>query len=301
MTNGDFSSGVLAPWIAFGTITSQVASGVAEFVRPTSTPPAGAILQLTGQPAAAGDILTAGFELGNSSSVRKRVTILLHDADFSDLSACTFWLAPGQPLGPYTMRAFATKPWVNATISVYAATVDTLEWARLDNVSLRKTPGATIPGTQCLEFDDIASSANLGSIEMLDSARSAATRRSAVVGNGQRPAGTGPGTAFDRSAMTPEVLVETDWIDLTDASGARLSLDSWLLAPSIYGEIQVRTGDGDWMPLLNLGSADDWTSIEIELDAWLGRRIALRLVWRNEDGRNTGTWAIRHWRVEVIR
>ncbi len=58
---------------------------------------------------AAGEILTAHLDLGNSSGVRKRVTVLLHDLDFGDLSACTFWLAPGQPLSSYAMRTFATQ------------------------------------------------------------------------------------------------------------------------------------------------------------------------------------------------
>ena len=44
---------------------------------------------------AANQILTATFQLGNSSGVRKRVTVILHDSDFCDLSACTFWLAAG--------------------------------------------------------------------------------------------------------------------------------------------------------------------------------------------------------------
>ena len=68
-----------------------------------------------------GDRMTAQFQLGNSSGVVKRVIVLLHDLDFSDLAACTFWLDPGQPLSSYTMRAFTTKTWTNATLSIYAA------------------------------------------------------------------------------------------------------------------------------------------------------------------------------------
>jgi hypothetical protein len=149
LVNGDFSQG-LSGWGLFGQIVQQTVGGVFEFYRPAGTP-AGVILQRTGVAMAAGSILTASLDLGNSSDVRKRVTILICDADFSDLAACTFWLAPGQPLSPYAVRMFTSKEWANATLSVYAATIGTDEWIRLDNVSLRRTPAASTAGTTCLE------------------------------------------------------------------------------------------------------------------------------------------------------
>jgi hypothetical protein len=149
--NGDFSAGTLAPWGTFGTITYQVAGGVFEFIRPTNVPPSGVVLQPTGQTFPAGAILTATFELGNSSAVRKRVTVILHDLNFSDLAACTFWLEPGQPLSAYAVRAYTTRAWTNATLSVYPATTGLHEWIRLDNVTFRTTPGTVIIGTECVE------------------------------------------------------------------------------------------------------------------------------------------------------
>jgi NHL repeat len=150
LTNGDFSTGALSPWGVFGTITQQIVSGVFEFIRPTNDPPAGVVFQTTGQPMTANQILTATFQLGNSSAVRKRVTVILHDSDFSDLSACTFWLPPGQALSGYTYRTYTTKAWANAMISVYAATTDSLQWIRLDNVTLQRTPHAAAGGAQCV-------------------------------------------------------------------------------------------------------------------------------------------------------
>ncbi len=152
VTNGGFDSGV-PPWLLFGQIVSQLSAGVFEFYRPAGAPgdPAGVIFQRTATPFASGTILTATFDLGNSSSVRKRVTVLLHDADFLDLAACTFWMPPGQPLSTYVMRGFSTKTWVDATVSVYAATVGTDQWIRLDNVSMRQTPTQVAFGTECIE------------------------------------------------------------------------------------------------------------------------------------------------------
>jgi GT2 family glycosyltransferase/subtilisin-like proprotein convertase family protein len=151
LTNGDFGS-ALSGWSPFHDLVHQITGGVFEFVRPgTPNVPAGGILQSLAQSFPSGQIVTSTFDLGNSSSVRKRVTVILHDLNFTDLSACTFWLAPGQPLSPYTMRSFATQPWAQPTFSIYAATVGGDTWTRLDNVSLRKTPGNAIAGTDCQE------------------------------------------------------------------------------------------------------------------------------------------------------
>ncbi len=151
LVNGDFGSGLLPPWGTFGTITWQITGGVLELIKLSSVAPAGVVLQQTGQAATANQILTTNFQLGNSSGVRKRVTVLLHDNDFSDLAACTFWLAPGQALSNYALRSFATKAWTNTTLSFYPATVGVEQWIQLDNVTLQRTPGATALGTECVE------------------------------------------------------------------------------------------------------------------------------------------------------
>ena len=149
IVNGGFSSGAITPgWGVFGQIQWQVSGGVFEFIKLPGAP-AGVVLQPTGQTANAGDILTATFQLGNSSTVRKRVTVILHDYDFSDLSACTFWIPAGQPLSPYTFRTFTTKPWITATIAFYPSTVGVDQWIQLDDVTLKRTPSVSITGTEC--------------------------------------------------------------------------------------------------------------------------------------------------------
>ena len=149
LVNGDFSAG-LAPWGLFGQIVQQITNGVFEFYRPAGTP-SGVVLQNTMQAIPSGEIVTATFALGNSSAVRKRVTVLLHDNSFGDLAACTFWLPAGQPLSPYAMRTFTTQAWSAATLSVYPATVGTDAWIQLDNATLRRTPSTAIAGTECIE------------------------------------------------------------------------------------------------------------------------------------------------------
>ena len=149
ITNGTFASGTTG-WTLFGQINGAVNAGVFEFIRLAGNP-AGVVLQSTGQAVSANQILTATFQLGNSSSVRKRVTVILHDSNFADLSACTFWLAPGQALSNYTYRTFATQAWANATFSVYGATVGPEQYIRLDNVAMQATPATAITGTECRE------------------------------------------------------------------------------------------------------------------------------------------------------
>jgi hypothetical protein len=156
LTNGDFNTGSLAPWGLFGQITSQIVNGVFEFIKPSSAPPAGVVLQYTNQAVSIGTPVDAFFQLGNSSSVRKRVTVILHTSDFSDLSACTLWLDPGQPLSDYAMRTYATRAWANATVSVYPATTGLDQWIRLDNVTFRQNPGLATIGTECYETEALA-------------------------------------------------------------------------------------------------------------------------------------------------
>jgi Zn-dependent metalloprotease len=151
LTNGTFTS-ALTPWTTFGNLSSQLTSGVFEFFKLAGLP-SGTVFQNTGQAMANDQRITATFQLGNSSGLRQRVTVLVQEADFSDLAACTFWVPPGLPLSDYAVRTYATKAWTNATLSVYPASVGTApanQWLQLDNASLKRTTTA-ITGTECFE------------------------------------------------------------------------------------------------------------------------------------------------------
>src|SRR5699024_7718935 len=102
IVDGGFANG-LASWWTHGDLAVQASNGLVEFRRPAGTDPAGVIFQPTGVPVPRDQILTATFDLGNSSAVRKRVTVLLHDLAFNDLAACTFWIPPGQSPAAYAM------------------------------------------------------------------------------------------------------------------------------------------------------------------------------------------------------
>ena len=292
--NGDFSGPALAPWATFGTITSQVAGGVFEFVRPDATPPAGVVLQPTGQTVGLQEILTATFDLGNSSTVRKRVTVLLHDNNFNDLSACTFWLAPGQLLSPYSMRVFATQAWSNATISVYAATVGPDQWTRLDNVTWRRTPAAAISGTDCVEP---ASAGPSQAARTSGAARPGLRAR--AVSDAAATIRTAPGASSDPLPGGGHVAGISEWIDLTRASQARLSLDARVLSDESAGEIEISVDGGEWRRLITVPASEDWTAVELDLSSWLGHWVAVRFV--TPEAATRPVWLIRSFRVEIHR
>jgi len=291
LTNGDFGTGVTSPWSLFGDLTSQVTAGVFEFIRPgTPGQPAGVIFQSTGQTPAQGDILTASFQLGNSSSVRKRVTVLLQDLDFSDLTACTFWLPPAEALSTYTMRSFATKAWANATLSVYAATTGTDQWMRLDNVSLQKTPGTAALGTECLEpvlgpaaFGGGAATTGTGGASITVDGT---TRTVPALGSGgftsSRDAaggGTGAGWSAEAGVNGRAVLALVEPVDLTAARSAQLTFNSSLSAGASSGFAQVSVDGVTWRTVASAPKTGQWTTVGADLGAFVGHRIYLRFVF----------------------
>jgi hypothetical protein len=266
LSNGDFTTQALNPWITFGQIVHQIVGGVFEFIRPAGTP-AGVVLQSTAAGLAADDILTATLQLGNSSSVRKRVTVLLHDANFSDLSACTFWLSPGQTLSPYAMRAYATKSWTNATLSVYGATVGLDSWMRLDDVTFRRTPAALIAGTTCIEPGDEAGVDLLGE-SGIERHRINPTAHAPIT---SAHAISTAGVVFDRSHLDPS-------IGLRGISRAFLSFESMLPTDRAYGEVQISEDGFSWQPIAMVPFSDEWILVDLDLGELGGTFSKLRFV-----------------------
>ncbi len=294
LVNGNFASGAVAPgWGLFGQISGSVQGGVFQFTKVAGVP-SGVILQPTGQTVAANELLTATFQLGNTSSERKRVTVILHDNSFGDLSACTFWLAPGQPLSNYVYRTYATQAWSNATLSIYPATVGAAQEMLLDNVTLHRTPSAEITGTECIE------PASPLQMPLTGAARRALRdRMNALLTPG--PAAAEPATPATSAvpgalaAMVPArpVSVELEeTIDLTSVSRAWLQLESWMPSAASHAEIQVSADGVNWESIRVTGDPEHWTPVEIDLSAYAGSTIRVRFAF---DGPASG------WRMRAIR
>jgi len=330
VTNGDFGTGMLPPWGTFGQIIYQIVGGVFEFYRPPGTP-SGVVLQGTLQAMTANQIMTLRFALANSSGVRKRVTILLHDGDFLDLSACTFWLAPGQVFDGYTMRTFATKAWTNATVSVYPATIGLDQWIRLDEVSLERTPATAILGTECVEpggdpepppetlrrrvvrstgvipARPSSASAAPTTRRLTPAVRSTAVPEVAHTGAGARGASSArlsPATAAAGALVSP-AWVSWDLagpLDLTTATHARLRLRSWR-AGTVAGTavIQVSSNDADWVTVYAVPAVDAWLPVEVDLTSFTGATLSVRGVVDHGAGDRyvTDVWLIDDVTVET--
>ena len=289
VTNGTFASGLLAPWTTFGTITlrSPIVGAVLEMIRPTNVDPPGVVLNATGQAMTLGQILTATFQLGNSSGVRQRALVIVHDNDFSDLVACNMWLAPGQGLTAYTMTLYASKAWTNATVAVYPRTVGNVPWVRLDNVTLTRTPATAIVGTTCAEGG--AAAVAPASIE--SSASSGGTVSlvaSALVADLGGRAGGGRGSAGAGGAVWEAVAIGTGssvWdlegpVDLTAATEARLTFASWLSTRGSTAAVEVSLdGGATWVAVAEVAASETWVPVEVDLGAYVEQVLDVRFVF----------------------
>jgi hypothetical protein len=64
------------------------------------------------------------------------VSVLLHDADFSDTAFCTFWLPPNTPLNDYRLEYTLTRDWADVALAFYASTPAETGWIVIDDVRL---------------------------------------------------------------------------------------------------------------------------------------------------------------------
>jgi hypothetical protein len=289
LVNGSFSSPLEAPWGTFGQITGAVNNGVFEFLKLPGTP-AGVVLQSTTLGMAVNQFLMAELDFGNSSAVRKRVTVIVHDGDFSDLAACTFWLPPGLPLSTYQVRLRATKAWTNATLSIYPGTNGLEQWIRLDNVSLRRTPGLDINGTECLEPAEI-----LVPPSFAGSAQS--VRGAPATSSGQPEVDTTVRewtTVVDGRGAT--ILRRRPPIELDAASGATLAFTSSITGGAGVAEVQVSLDGLTWMTLAYVPPDADETDVAVDLSAFAGSRVWVQFAYTPSPG-DQGAWRVTDVRV----
>ena len=294
IVNGNFESG-LAPWGTFGQITSQVSGGVFQFARPAGTP-AGVVLQITGVAQPNDTRLSATFSLGNSSGARRRVTVLIHDNDFSDLAACTFWLEPGTPLATHQMKLFTTRAWASTTLSVYPSNVDESQWILLDDVSLATTPSAPLMGTECIGPPPSVP----GAIATQATASAAAASGTAGI-----PAtGSGGDDAVWRAVASQSGTQAYLWrapIDLREATHPRLRFDSQRSDGTAEAFIEVTRDGVTWIRVAAVSPSDDWTAVTVDLSEFEGDIIYVRFVYRGAEligGAPGESWAIRALAVD---
>jgi hypothetical protein len=187
------------------------------------------------------------------------------------------WLPPGMPLSSYAMRTYATKPWTNATVSVYPATVGTsptAEWLQLSQVGLALT-AEVILGTECYEPGSVppvsgaAAALAPGVVSTATPARQhqrpcsrwrprrsgdATATGDSWLGAGFTPAGLAGADAWiiDSAITSAGTLRAT--LDLRDIASPMLSFQSRCAAGSSQAAVQVSlTADLDTLDGAGLG------------------------------------------------
>jgi hypothetical protein len=224
------------------------------------------------------------------------VTVLLHDLDFSDLTACTFWLEPGQPLSQYSMVGYTTEPWTNATVSVYAATAGNDTWMRLDNVSLKKTPSAKTVGTGCFEPGSNQPAAAPGGGGNWGAP---ATSASSISGSGDASRAGGGDPAYILEAATGRLGTPETTLDLTHAATGTLSFESRFLAAGRGAQVEISIDGAPWQTLAEVPPSDGLADADLRCLAVRRPRAsrAIRAGRRSSGGPaisnagRSGTWS----------
>lgn len=154
VNNGAFSSGKTS-WNEFGDGSGSVVSGIYQFQRTGAS--AFTVFQNTTTNWPIDRPFELRFDAGNSGSDSKRLTVLIWDAAFGRQRACSFWLAPNQPLTTYQILGDSAAAWNSVTVHFYASTQSTNGFYLLDNVVLRSRPDlptdatTTVLDTLCID------------------------------------------------------------------------------------------------------------------------------------------------------
>jgi M6 family metalloprotease-like protein len=147
--NGSFAAGMNF-WGTFDAITHRIQNGRLEFSRNVGGASA-VVLQDTQMPLPSDAVLEVTFDMGNASNLRKRFVVLVHNANFNDLNACSFWIPPNTAPRTYTIRTASTVAWASAVLSFYASNADGVGWYQLDNVSMVYRADLTPAETVCVD------------------------------------------------------------------------------------------------------------------------------------------------------
>lgn len=160
ITNGNFSQPIGNPefnWGVFGSpgnvndnIGYDTVGGDLEFYRKINGANSAAVLQYTRRPVVANDVVQITFNAQNTG-VRRRLTVIAWNEDFSDLRVCSFWMPNNTALNTYTMRFMVRTNWTGAMLHFYASTATAAGDGRyrIDNVDMRLNRTTTSPATIC--------------------------------------------------------------------------------------------------------------------------------------------------------
>ncbi len=144
-------------------------------------------------------------------------------------------------------------------------------------MTLQRTPDATyFPGTSCFDPGSYMPIAQPDGPAPRRGAPAAASRWHAdgfAAGDAVGDGSTWMVLPAEGGTATLATLV-----DLTAASAASLTFESWLTSSRSRAEVQVTVdGGATWETIQEVEPSDGWGPVEVDLAAFLGRMIAVRL------------------------
>jgi hypothetical protein len=142
ISNGTFNAG-LNDW-AFSGTTQQISGGALQ-IAPTS--PGGSFFQFVNFNSA-GEIFEVTFRARNSSATAKSLNMIVRDSDWSPQYNCVFGMTANTPFQYYRMR-FDTSEGFIPMILQGAITGDSTMGLVIDDISMMRKTGLTVPTTEC--------------------------------------------------------------------------------------------------------------------------------------------------------
>jgi hypothetical protein len=173
------------------------------------------------------------------------------------------------------MRAYATKPWSNATLSFYPATVGVETWMLLDNAVLQRTPGAATVGTECEE-----------------PAQPIVMLKPSAIGAPVSGRSLGEIVEITGAAGAAAEVVLGDAIDRAPGAARALTFRSRLRSTA-PGQVQVSRDGVNWTAVALVPPSDGWELVRIALDEFAGAALHVRFVVSADPGDDsTPIWQI---------
>ncbi len=151
--NGNFS-GSLDNWSTRLNADARIASdGDSYLLLWGQSGLAGAIEQLLNANIPKDAVMEMSLELGNQTSVTKRIRVHLHHYDeraiWDDALICDFLLPGGSPLQNYVVRRKLATTWENTKVYIEVWPADNLPGVMIDRVQVRRYDTLPVQGTEC--------------------------------------------------------------------------------------------------------------------------------------------------------
>ncbi len=156
VSNGDFAAGT-SGWKPSGQLNWAVADGVMQFLRlrTDAEPHWATFSQVLPYSALAHQAFEVSLKLGNSSGLKKSITVSLLNSQGRDYGAlsCNFTVPAGAELQTYTLRGQAAQSWGKVALEIGVNPADGAKSALVDDIDLRALLPGDLPAGDCVGPD----------------------------------------------------------------------------------------------------------------------------------------------------